>query len=223
MKVMVNPEKSASALQLFWRNFRRNFFEMGAILPSSGALAQAGVAYLAQKQKPAQVLEVGAGTGAFTREIVPLLQPGDTLDVVEINPELMTHLQQRFRQEPAFKITAGVEVNFITADIRRVPFQHPYDYIIFSLPLTNFPPSMVEEILNLMIEHLKPGGVFSYVKYIFIGRLKYLLGGSTVRTEMTANQKIIRGFASQYQVERRAVWRNIPPAWAYYWQKPHHQ
>jgi phospholipid N-methyltransferase len=219
---MVNSKKSASAPQLFWRQFRQNFVEMGAILPSSGALAQAAVAYLAQKQEQAQVLEVGAGTGAFTREIVPLLQPGDTLDVVEINPELMTHLQERFRQEPIFK-TTGVEINFITADIRRVPFSRHYDYIIFSLPLTNFPPGMVQEILNLMIECLKPGGVFSYVKYIFIGRLKHLLSGSTVRAEMTANQKIIEGFASRYQIERRAVLRNFPPAWTYYWQKPHHQ
>lgn len=191
---------------------------MGAILPSSRALAQAAAAYLAKKQGQAQVLEVGAGTGAFTGEIISLLQPGDSLDIVEINPELMTHLQQRFRREVAFQ-TTGVSINFITEDIRRVAFAHDYDYIIFSLPLTNFPPAMVQEILHLIMDRLKPGGVFSYVKYIFIGRLKYLFGGSTVRSAMATNQAIIQHFADHYQIERRAVLRNIPPAWAYHWQK----
>jgi hypothetical protein len=79
---------------------------------------------------------------------------------------------------------------------------------------------MVEEILDLMIACLKPGGVFSYVKYIFIGRVKYWFGSSEVRRQMEANQVIIEGFAGRYQIERRAVLWNVPPAWVYYWQKP---
>jgi phospholipid N-methyltransferase len=191
---------------------------MGAILPSSRALARAGVAYLAGKQGPVRVLEAGAGTGAFTREIVPRLEPGDVLDLVEINPELMAYLQQRFAQDPEFHRKAGLEVNFITADIRHIaPAQ--YDYIIFSLPLTNFPPNLVQEILDLMIERLAPGGVFSYVKYIFIGRLKYLFSGPAGRARMNQNQALIERFAAQYQFKCVAVWPNVPPTWVYYWQK----
>ena len=78
---------------------------------------------------------------------------------------------------------------------------------------------MVQEILDLMIDRLKPGGIFSYVKYIFIGRLKYLFGSSATKANLVANQKIINSFADQYQLERRAVLLNVPPAWAYYWQK----
>ena len=207
--------------RLFFQQFFQDFFHMGAILPSSRALARTAVAYLAQKQGPVRVLEAGAGTGAFTREIVPLLQPGDTLDVVEINPKLMAILQQRFEQEPQFQMQ-GVEVNLITDDVRNVAKNHQYDYIIFSLPLTNFPPPLVQEILDLMMSQLKPGGVFSYVHYIFISRFKYLFSGSTVRAEMRANQKIIRSFADKYQIERQSVLLNVPPSWAYYWQKPAH-
>jgi phospholipid N-methyltransferase len=216
---MADAKGPVSEPQLFWRQFKQNFFEMGAVLPSSRALAQAAAAYLARKEGPGQVLEVGAGTGAFTGEIVPLLQPGDSLDIVEINPDLMTHLKQRFRQDSDFQ-TRDVEINFLNEDIRRVSFSHNYDYIIFSLPLTNFPPDMVQEILTLMLARLKPGGIFSYVKYIFLGRLKYLFGGRVARANAAANQEIIRSFASQYQFERRAVWLNVPPAWTYYWQKP---
>jgi phospholipid N-methyltransferase len=192
---------------------------MGAILPSSRALARAGVAYLAQKQGPVRVLEAGCGTGAFTQEIVPLLEPGDSLDLVEINPQLIAHLRQRFREEPAFQVKPEVEINFINDDIRNLP-PKDYHYIVFSLPLTNFPPALVQEILALMVERLRPGGVFSYVKYIFIGRLKYLFGSSAVRANMRTNQEIINRFAKQYQFERRTVLLNVPPTWVYYWRKP---
>jgi phospholipid N-methyltransferase len=206
--------------KLFFRQFIEDFYHVGAILPSSRFLARAGAAYLAQKQGPVRVLEAGAGTGALTRTIVPLLKPGDTLHVVEINPNLMAYLRQRFENEPEFQLQPGIEVSFINDDVRRIEPQPGYDYIISALPLTNFPPALVEEILTLMMNSLKPGGVFSYVKYIFISRFKYLLGGSRVKTEMKETQAIINHFARRYQLEQRAVWLNIPPTWVYYWQKP---
>jgi phospholipid N-methyltransferase len=219
LRVIMNSQESISHEKLFFQQFRQNFFQIGAILPSSKALARAMVAHLAQKQGQVRVLEAGAGTGALTAHIIPLLQPGDSLDIVEINPKLMACLQQRFQQEPRFH-TNGIEVRFINDDIRNVSFQGDYDYIILSLPLTNFPSAMVQEIIGLMMSHLKPGGVFSYVKYIFISRLKYLWSGPTVRAEMKVNQEIINSFAGKYQFERRAILRNVPPAWTYYWQQP---
>ena len=215
----MNSQESNSHHRLFFQQFRQNPFQTGAILPGSKALARAMVAYLAQKRGPVHVLEVGAGTGAFTAEIVPLLRPGDTLDVVEISPRLLACLRQRCQQEPRFQ-TDGIDMRFINDDIRSAALRSGYDYIVFSLPLTNFPHAMVQEILDLMMSHLGPGGVFSYVKYIFISRLKYLVSGPTVRAEMKAAQGVIGVFAGKYQVDRRAILRNVPPAWTYYWQKP---
>lgn len=207
-----------SHYKLFWQQFKENFFHVGAVLPSSPILGRACAAYLAQKEGPVRVLEAGAGTGAFTREIMPLLEAGDTLDLIEINQELITYLQQRFQDQARFQ-ASQVQVNFINDDIRNVPLVQPYDFIIFSLPLTNFPPALTEQILDQMMNWLKPGGVFSYVKYIFLGRLKYLFGSSTVKAEMQANQQIIGKFAQTYQIEQRAVLFNVPPAWTYYWRK----
>lgn len=210
---------TTNSTRQFIQQFRNDFFHMGAILPSSRALAQAGVAYLAQKKGPVRVLEAGAGTGSFTRQIVPLLEPGDTLDVVELSSKLMAVLKQRFETEPEFLPAAGVTVNLINADVRSIS-SGQYDYIVFSLPLTNFPPPLVEEILLLMMDRLKPGGVFSYVKYIFISRFKYLFSSGAVKTNMDSNQAIIRAFASRHQIDQRAVLRNVPPTWVYYWRKP---
>ena len=131
----------------------------------------------------------------------------------------MAYLRQRFEQDAKFQPKPGIKVNFINDDIRNID-PKTYHYIIFSLPLTNFPPAMVEEILEFMVEYLEPDGVFSYVKYIFIGRLKYLFSNATVRAEMKENQRIIKKFANRYQIEQRSVWLNVPPTWVYYWQKP---
>lgn len=214
----MKPAEALSDYMLFFGQFLRNLRQSGAILPSSSALARAMTSYLARKQGQVRVLEVGAGTGALTAGIVPLLRPGDALDIVEINPELMARLQRKFQTLPQFH-TDGVAVRFINEDVRNVSLERDYDYIIFSLPLTNFPPGMVQELLDLMMSCLKPGGVFSYVKYIFISRLKSVFGGARLRADMKANQAITNAFAEKYQIERRAVWRNIPPAWAFFWQK----
>jgi len=205
--------------KLFFRQFQDNFFQIGAVLPSSPATARAMVAYLAKKQGLVRVLEAGAGTGAFTGQIVSSLEAGDVLDAVEINPTLMAELQQRFQREPIFQVPE-VEVQFIRDDVRNLPSENQYDYIIFSLPLTNFPPPMVQELLDLMIGRLKPGGIFSYIKYIFLGRVKYLFSNATVKADTQTNQQIIHTFANRYQIERRTVLWNVPPAWIYYWQKP---
>lgn len=203
----------------FFRQFIKHFFEIGAILPSSGAACREMTSHLARKSGAVRVLEVGAGTGPVTAKIVPLLQPGDALDIVEINPDLMAIVRRRFQQEPGFR-TDGITIRFLTEDIRQAPLESGYDFILFSLPLTNFPPSMVKEILDLMILHLKPGGQFSYIKYIFLGRVKYLFSGSAARAEIQTRQKILHDFTNRYQIERCAVLRNVPPAWIYHWQKP---
>ena len=216
---ILTTKQTSSNQKVFLRQFKEDFYHMGAILPSSSALGRAGSAYLANKQGPVRVLEAGAGTGSFTREIIPLLEPGDVLDTVEINPDLIVYLKQQFATNPDFQPRPGVDINLINADIRSIA-SGEYDYIVFSLPLTNFPPEMVQEILELMIARLKPGGVFSFVKYIFVSRFKYWFGGEATQLEMTTNQNIIAGFADQYQIDQRAVLMNVPPTWVYYWQKP---
>ncbi|MCB0226788.1 MAG: hypothetical protein KDI02_24040, partial [Anaerolineae bacterium] len=132
----MSSKESASNNQLFVRQFMSDFFHMGAVLPSSRYLGQAGAAYLAQKQGRVDVLEVGSGTGSFTREIVPLLDAGDRLDMVEINTDLIAYLRRRFETEPAFQLKPGVTANFINSDVRGLAGRFTYDYIVFSLPLT---------------------------------------------------------------------------------------
>lgn len=207
---------------LFFGQFRKNFFQTGSVAPSSRFTAEAMVARLVQKQGSVHVLEVGAGSGAFTGHVVAQLEEGDRFDIIEINPALITHLQQKFDQTPAWRVP-GVEVRFFQKDalvlLRELPSDVQYDFIIFSLPLTNFPPDLVQSFLETTIARLKPQGVLSFIKYIFLGRMKALFCNATDQANIADNRRIFRQFISQHQVEQRVILRNIPPTRVHYWQK----
>ena len=83
----------------FLREVRDNFFEVGAVWPSSRFLGRAFGAPLAHPRGPMHVLEVGAGNGAITHQIAAMLQPGDCLDVIEINGRLAHDLRLRLERD----------------------------------------------------------------------------------------------------------------------------
>src|SRR5579883_3247222 len=87
----------------FYRQFREQYTTTGSVMPSSRALARALTRPMRRNSGPRRLLEVGPGTGAVTVEIVHLLRPGDQLDIVEINPAFVAHLEHRFASEPDFQ------------------------------------------------------------------------------------------------------------------------
>ena len=72
-----------------------NFKHTGAICPSGRGLARRMTATIREHEGPKRVLEVGPGTGPFTREILSTLGPEDRFDIVEINPTFCRHLERQ--------------------------------------------------------------------------------------------------------------------------------
>lgn len=202
---------------LFLQQFSKNFVDIGTLFPSSVYLAQASVAYLTEKKGPITVLEAGAGTGSLTKVILQLLKPDDSLDLIELNPELTSFLQQRLRHDPAFQHETNLRL--INGNLLHFPLKRQYDFIVCSLPFSNFPPAMVNALMTKMMAQLKSGGVFSYIKYAGLKRLKYAFGTPDIRTSMKEKQTLINRFKRTYQIEQRLVWANFPPTWVYYWRK----
>src|SRR3954449_4454937 len=88
-----------SERRMFWRAFRSDYFHTGSLWPSSRYLGRELAANLRGDRRPARILEIGAGTGPVTEQIVKHLIPGDCFDVVEINGELVRVLCNRFDRE----------------------------------------------------------------------------------------------------------------------------
>lgn len=201
--------------RLFVQQFRCNFHTTGAVLPSGAALCRALASPLNKYQGERRILEVGPGTGAVTTRIVAAMQPGDRLDLVELNDRFVERLEQRLAREPAFQRVAD-RTRVIHAPIEELAEPEPYDVVISGLPLNNFSASQVSFILNFLVERLKPGGTLSFFEYIGIRRMRALAAGRDQRTRLRGIDQAIKEVFSRHQVHHRAVWPNIPPAWVHH-------
>ncbi len=201
----------------------------GAIAPSSRFLARAVTASLRPSNGPLRVMEAGAGTGALTEQILECLPAGSSLDIYERNPSFARHLAVRFGADdskmpasagPWDGTSGGVAVRVNNRSAQEVPPEPRYDAIISGLPLNNFEPSQVKQILRGLLASLKPGGVLSYFEYLLIRELKSLATSREERRRLRKVGRITGGFLQKYEYHREAVFLNIPPALVHMLRKP---
>jgi phospholipid N-methyltransferase len=184
-------------LRLFISEMRTNWCSTGAIAPSSSYLAKAMVSpLLGRNSTPIKVLEVGAGTGSFTREIYRHLQAGDELDVYELNPKFSSHLDSLLQELPQKK--NGIRCRLFNS----------------GLPFNNFDSRTVGEILGIYIDRLTQKGILSYFEYPVLPRIKMQFLPPAQRHEAMNTRKTVRAFAENYQFNSTQVWWNLPPATA---------
>jgi phosphatidylethanolamine/phosphatidyl-N-methylethanolamine N-methyltransferase len=197
---------------LFIKEMWRDFHHTGAIAPSSPSLARAITRSLSKKKSPTTVLEVGAGTGVFTREIINLLTAGDTLDVYEINPTFIPALEKILDPKPG-NGHPGIRTNLHATDILKLDKIGCYDFIVSGLPLNNFDADTVHAILDVLMQSLKPGGTLCYFEYMFLRRIKCVAAGPAERTRLKSVTSVLERFLEKHQTERIGVWLNLPPAY----------
>jgi len=216
---MAAPARTASAWQgyrLFYSQFRQHFHTTGAIAPSGAALARAITAPLALAPAGGlRVLEVGAGTGVFTRAILRHLGTGDALDVYEINPAFQPFLEA-CRAEAQVE-QRGIACRLHFATIAELAASAEFDFIVSGLPLNNFAPEQVQSLLALFLSHLRPGGVLSYFEYLYIRDLKCaLIHDASERTRLRAVGGVVAEFLRQNPHQQTRVPWNLPPAVAHH-------
>lgn len=198
-------------LRLFFNEFYRNFSSTGALAPSSPALAASILKPMRQRPKRnIRVLEVGPGTGAFTFHILRKLQPGDILDIYELNLKFYQHLQHRL--EKGAEKWPGVVIQLHHRDIRSLKQTQQYDYIVSGLPFANFEAETVSEIMDLYLAHLAPKGVISYFEYILPHHFRLLLLKPHKRESVRRMLARLKTYVQRHQTHSSQVWLNFPPA-----------
>lgn len=182
----------------FLVQFRRAPRAVGAIVPSSDALAEAMIASI-DFAKARTIVEFGPGTGVMTAAILKRLGPDTKYVGIEINETFHRTLTIRFPTLQFFNRGAQDVTDILAAlDIQGC------DAIVCGLPWASLPIELQGRIMVGILKVLRPGGVFVTFAYLqglvmpAAGMLRHRLKTEFTRVETT-----------------KIVWRNVPPAFAY--------
>jgi len=170
-------------LRQFLMEIARNPFQMGAVWPSSPALARAMARWLPEDaQHP--ILELGPGTGIVTEELLAAGLPEERLVAVEKSPVLARSLQARF---PKARILSGDAL-----EIQELLQGRRVGAVFSGLPLKVFKPDQVRRLADQIHHCLLPGAPWVQFSYQLVSN--------------RAPAPTFRSTASQ------VVWLNFPPA-----------
>jgi len=156
-----------------------------------------------------RILEVGCGTGAFTKEILKTLSDGDEFHIVELSKEFCDAIESslliQFRSD-----NPKISVVLHNAPIEEAIIEGQFDAIICGLPFNNFPVKLVQHLFDVMFGFLKPNCELAYFEYLGMRGIKRLFGFPNIRRETKVRTIDIETRYVKQQGTQETVWRNIP-------------
>jgi phospholipid N-methyltransferase len=205
---------------VFVRELPKSFAQIGAMLPSSTAFAKLMVAPIRKADHPLTILEVGPGTGPFTRQIIELMGPEDRFIICEINPRFVRRLKKTLRRNRHYQRHKD-RITFFQGPVQLLPHSDlpaRFDVIVSSLPFVNFAPEVVDEILGLFKQMTRDGGSLTFCQYVGVCKIRELFSDRPTRTRVKGVEEVVRKWCDQVSekgaVHRRVTFLNVPPAMA---------
>jgi phospholipid N-methyltransferase len=172
----------------FLRSFLDSPRKVGAVLPTSRRTVR-DTLDLAPLERARCVVELGAGTGVYTREILDRIGPEARLLAFEIDPNLAAALSAQLRDPRLSVITDSA------AEVARHLGGDQVDVVVSGVPFTSLPHTERRRILDAARDALALDGAMLVLQYSpFIQR------------------ELERMFAS---VSRRISPLNVPPAFLF--------
>lgn len=141
----------------FFRAWLADPLSIGAIVPSSRSLAAAMISEITPDTAP--VMELGPGTGVFTRALLECGIPEDRLILVERHPEMARMLRAKFPRAQVIESDAAHTDRLGLDEIG------PVGAVISGLPLLSMPARKVIAIVDRAFSHIRPTGSFYQFTY----------------------------------------------------------
>jgi phospholipid N-methyltransferase len=176
----------------FLQGFLRSPLEVGSIIPSSRFMVQKVVQHV-MEENPKTIVELGAGTGVFTRELNKQCGTSTSLIVFEKDKKMRQQLNNEFPHLSIYSDALSLPEILNNLEIDQV------DCIVCGLPFTLFPKSKTEEILEKIHSQLKNNGCFIMYQY-------------TTQMRKRLNEMFD-------EVSTKLVLLNIPPTFVYFCKK----
>lgn len=182
----------------FLATFIKHPLSVGAVAPSSRFLVHRMLNGV-DLHRAGTVVELGPGTGAFTRIILQHINPRSLYLALEVNPGFASELARRF---PAIKIVndSAEHLGEHLAALGR----SQADEVFCGLPWASFPPELQQRIMASVVKFLRPGGTFATFAYVHAAWFP------TARKF----QKLLKAHFGSVKTTP-VVWRNLPPAFVY--------
>lgn len=182
------PGDSAGGRLSFLRQFLRNPRELGSITPSSRFLTRAIVEEI-DFPRARRIVELGPGTGVFTREVLRHLDPGGALVALDTSADFVALLRRELPDPRLVAVQASAEQ--IGSQVTDRGWDAA-DVVISGIPYTLLPRSVTDGIVRASWRALAPGGLFLAYQYSPYLRpfLKHVFGNCRLKV----------------------ILRNIPPA-----------
>lgn len=141
----------------FFRSWLRDPLLVAAVAPSGRALAALITSEISPDTGP--VIELGPGTGAFTRALIARGVSQEDLALIELEPDFAVALQNRYPYACTVRIDA--------ASLWRVDLfdGRPAGAVISGLPLLAMPSQKVLAILISAFRKMRADGVFYQFTY----------------------------------------------------------
>jgi len=202
----MNDRRHRSAVRehlIFLGRFLQNPRQVGALAPSSRTLAREMVRHI-PLTATSRIVELGPGTGVFTREVIDRLPAGGRFLAVDINAQFCAELRHRW---PSLDCEHGS-----AADLPAIIAARGWagvDHMLSGLPFASLPAALSHAILAAVKATLTPGGTFTTFQYIHAYPTP---PAAAFRRDMDAH------FGPM--LARRAVFRNLPPAYVLSWRQP---
>lgn len=199
------------AMLSFVRQAVRDIHHTGSVWPSSPVLARAMTRSLRRWAGPKRLLEVGPGTGPFTKVILSALRSGDELHIVEISQAFCRKLDADLLG-PYRRRRTGVEVRLHCCPIELAPIDGSFHFIVCGLPFNNFRPREVRSILRGLMALLQPGGELVYFEYAGVRAMKAPFVDPAGRTRLRRIGLLGKSMRRKHAGRRELVLGNLPPA-----------
>jgi phospholipid N-methyltransferase len=186
----MNPSAKFTDSFAFTKKFLAKYREMGAVVPSSKYLAKAMVAALPPMPDGQYIIELGAGTGVFTRQLLAD-RPSNPIIAIELDHDLCETLRASC---PNAIIVEG-DASKLADILAALNIRHDQiGGVLSAIPFISLPKPIGDSIFSAMADVLAPGKPYVQVTYF---------------------SPSWRDFSAWKYFDRRSikrVWRNVPPA-----------
>lgn len=184
----------------FFQAFLKNPLKVGAIAPSSSDLAQKMLEGV-EPNENAVLLELGVGTGAFTKFIPELVPDKKSYLGIELDKTLVRNLRAKY---PQLRFMRGNACKAFSLH-KRSKFGK-VNYIISGLPFVSMPNELNSKIFSQIEMFMNQGCIFRTFQY---AHGYYMPSAIKLREFMR----------ERYGLSRKSslIVKNVPPAFALTW------